>query len=607
MASESDAHAKIRVEIDKLEQRWAENPKGRVFAHLADAYRKVDENSKAENLILHGLKNHPNYISAYIVLGRVYLDSERFSDAHTQFTRVLELDPQNLIALQNLGDLAMNGGRLEDARSWYERMLQVDPRSEEANQALEMLSGGDLESDAQSAVDEAPAFALPEPAPTLPDATPPMGPGAETWDLSALDSPSEKAPVEGLVPRDDGSPADASAEVETTWDQILDPTVGEPGAPFRGSAEGAPEGSGGGDSELNLDDMKDWTPGFLSEEGGESEAVPDKELFGDLESDVSFDIGVGEPAEARQDSGLDEGSGMVTETMAELYAEQGLYQDALRVYRHLLEQRPKDERLRARIREIEGGLTRDESISAAEVTPETARPPEATEPFAGEDPFALRDPFAAQEASQDSLAASEPPAESPAAEPFAGEDPFAIHDPFAAEESAAAVRPETDPVPMADLTLSNNDGLGEGSFEFAAEAPEAGLGEVDPFAAAFDAPTQAPAPESMFDLADTQPAGMIKPESSAVIEDVVAPPLAEAGARAPQGPAPAISTHVGGDEVETIEDYLTRLLQYDASAASPGDPADPGTGSGPSAPETGAQRDAEDTAQFQDWLKGLKR
>jgi hypothetical protein len=44
---------------------------------------------------------------------------------------------------------------------------------------------------------------------------------------------------------------------------------------------------------------------------------------------------------------------VLTETMAELYARQGHFGDALAVYRHLVERQPNDRRLADRVRELE--------------------------------------------------------------------------------------------------------------------------------------------------------------------------------------------------------------------------------------------------------------
>jgi thioredoxin-like negative regulator of GroEL len=72
------------------------------------------------------------------------------------------------------------------------------------------------------------------------------------------------------------------------------------------------------------------------------------------------------------DATAPESGPFVTETMAELYLHQGHYEEALRVYRALLEQRPGDQRLQAKI----------ESLLAMPAAPEAAPSPAAARTFA---------------------------------------------------------------------------------------------------------------------------------------------------------------------------------------------------------------------------------
>lgn len=60
-----------------------------------------------------------------------------------------------------------------------------------------------------------------------------------------------------------------------------------------------------------------------------------------------------EPAVAAEPQ-MAESKPFVTETMAELYEQQGHHEEALRVYRALREQRPHDEHIRTRIEQLEG-------------------------------------------------------------------------------------------------------------------------------------------------------------------------------------------------------------------------------------------------------------
>jgi len=84
-------------EIEKLEKRWLENPKGRNFAPLADAYRKAGEVDRAIDLCKAGLERHPDYVSAHIVFARCLIDQKNDAGASDVFRKVLALDPEMML------------------------------------------------------------------------------------------------------------------------------------------------------------------------------------------------------------------------------------------------------------------------------------------------------------------------------------------------------------------------------------------------------------------------------------------------------------------------------------------------------------------------------
>ena len=123
-------------EIEKLEKRWAENPKGRNFAPLADAYRKAGELDRALELCTAGLQLHPDYVSAHIVHARCLIDQKNDAGASEVFQRVLALDPENVLALKMLAEIAERGGRFDQAVEWLGRLLAADPMNGEAAEHL---------------------------------------------------------------------------------------------------------------------------------------------------------------------------------------------------------------------------------------------------------------------------------------------------------------------------------------------------------------------------------------------------------------------------------------------------------------------------------------
>lgn len=126
-----------REELEKLERKHAENPEGRYFVPLANAYRKVGELDQAIDVLREGLEKHRDYLSAHIVLGRCLADKGDAEAAEAEFRYVLTLDPQNLIALRTLGEISLADGKIEDAERWYRELLTVDPMNEDARRALD--------------------------------------------------------------------------------------------------------------------------------------------------------------------------------------------------------------------------------------------------------------------------------------------------------------------------------------------------------------------------------------------------------------------------------------------------------------------------------------
>lgn len=127
-------------EIEKLERMVRENPKGRLFASLADAYRKDGQYPKALEVLEAGLVNHPDYVSARVVLGRVHMSTGDRAKAREAFARVVQLDPESVIALKALADLAEEEGEGEEALRWSGQLLTVDPGNDEAMKQQERLA-----------------------------------------------------------------------------------------------------------------------------------------------------------------------------------------------------------------------------------------------------------------------------------------------------------------------------------------------------------------------------------------------------------------------------------------------------------------------------------
>lgn len=165
-----------RDEIAKLEALYASNPDGRVFTHLAEAYRRAGELDRAREILDRGLQRHPDYPSAHVVLGRVHADLGSDEEAATAFRRVLELDPENLIARRSLAEAARSAGRDEEALQHYRELLAQDPSASEVREIVDEL--------------DARLHGPPAPPPVMPASW------SATQDEESWDAPEPAAPQE---------------------------------------------------------------------------------------------------------------------------------------------------------------------------------------------------------------------------------------------------------------------------------------------------------------------------------------------------------------------------------------------------------------------------
>jgi tetratricopeptide (TPR) repeat protein len=358
-------------EIEKLEKRWAENPKGRNFAPLADAYRKAGELDRAIELCTAGLERHPDYVSAHIVFGRCLIDQKNDAGASDVFRKVLQLDPENVLALKILAEIAERGGRYDEAAEWLGRLLSADPMNGDAAEALARAKGKAAAKPAPEPV----ARLVPEPAPPQPHrdlgiehvSEEPTSPSLDVKgapaDIETFDGTLDFNAVAHSAAKADG--IEVQEEVELKPQDLvvegLAQTQYETG--MFGTPPDAAEQDDGPTIDLPLimpDDVAEAAPPAVADEAPPFAAAQRAPAApGDASSAPPTAppaaVALSDDDGAADTAALSRAEPVLTETMAELYLRQGHQEDALRVYQALLAKRPADARLRGRVESLAGG------------------------------------------------------------------------------------------------------------------------------------------------------------------------------------------------------------------------------------------------------------
>ncbi len=123
--------------VRDLEERVRENPSSRLFAPLADTYRRNGDLDRAIALLHQGLFHHPDYCSARVLLARCLEGQEKWEEAQEEWRKVLKVDRANLVALKSMGEICLLLGRLEESRGWFHRYLDEFPGDEAVRMRLD--------------------------------------------------------------------------------------------------------------------------------------------------------------------------------------------------------------------------------------------------------------------------------------------------------------------------------------------------------------------------------------------------------------------------------------------------------------------------------------
>jgi tetratricopeptide (TPR) repeat protein len=126
-------------ELKNLVERYKKAPESRLFAPLADAYRKNGEIDEAIELCEKGLERFPDYVSARVILGKCFYDKGATERARDEFNRVLKADPDNMVARKYMGEILLAENKKEEAAEHFRHLLSIDPTNVEASKTLEEI------------------------------------------------------------------------------------------------------------------------------------------------------------------------------------------------------------------------------------------------------------------------------------------------------------------------------------------------------------------------------------------------------------------------------------------------------------------------------------
>ena len=348
-----------------------EDPQGRSFVPLADAYRRAGDLQRARLLLEEGLRRHPGFATAHVVSMRIARDVSDHPGALAATRRVLELDPGNEEARQVL---AAVGPLTEEAG---DPAVQVSPTEGDAELPDESWMVGDAgvwgaDTDSGLASVDPEALRAEEKQTAAREAEEKEAAAREAEEKQAAARETEEKQAAAREAEKKQAAAREAEERQAAAREAEEKQTAAREAEERQAAarEAEEKQAAAREAEENQAAAREAEEKQAAARAAERRAAPAAEK------------GKGAGAHSRAapggapsgDSGTAADAGIYTRTMGRLYEQQGLDAQAIAVYERLLESEPGDDelashlgRLRRRSRDEASGGTSSETGPGGEL------------------------------------------------------------------------------------------------------------------------------------------------------------------------------------------------------------------------------------------------
>ena len=384
-------------EIAKLTGRISQDPKSKLFVPLAEEYKKAGDLEMAIHVLLEGLKNNPDYVTARSSLGKLLLAKGDLAGAQKEFEEVVKHIPDNFMAQKKLGDLFIVQNRPQDALQHYKIALILNPDDGELiSLTSDLEAGRDVSSKiqltktkttAELAVSQEPpaSLAAREQASAIVPA-----PVSKAEPITQIENPPvsqemSSAPLAEAARMPVSSVTETEEPEEVLIVEPLEQGTSAPEPPVYGfdlSGEQASEAVPVVAAE-DRHDVEVSARSHVQDESAVSEEIRfETDLFTFEDTETIHPVVPGEPAadeiidaefgdeftekvpEVTLDDVSEKADDFTTDTLAELYIAQGFFEKAIEIYERMLADNPNSRGLKDKLARVRAAAAQPGTSSA---------------------------------------------------------------------------------------------------------------------------------------------------------------------------------------------------------------------------------------------------
>ncbi len=128
----------INDRIGKCQKLLDEDPNSQIFAALAEAHRKNGELDKAFKVCKSGLRIHPKYGSAHVVMAKINLDRGHYDWAETEVKTAIKYDGRTRSVELLLSEIHIYRGEFNKAIKILKNLHETDKNNEQIKKLLDI-------------------------------------------------------------------------------------------------------------------------------------------------------------------------------------------------------------------------------------------------------------------------------------------------------------------------------------------------------------------------------------------------------------------------------------------------------------------------------------
>ena len=120
-------------------KKYQDDPKSRIFAPLAEAYRKAGLVDEAIEIAREGLEVHPHFIGGRVALARALFEKKSYAEVLQELEQIIHDVPDNLVAQKIYAESSLMLGHVANALNAYKMLLYFNPNDSETAQVVAEL------------------------------------------------------------------------------------------------------------------------------------------------------------------------------------------------------------------------------------------------------------------------------------------------------------------------------------------------------------------------------------------------------------------------------------------------------------------------------------